>query len=339
MLFLWILIFVLSLALLVKSADWLVSSSEKIALAFKISPFIIGVTLVALGTSFPELATSLIATFKGNTEVVVDTAFGSNIATILLIVGIAAITGRKLVVKRSLIDLDAPLLAVSTALVAFMVWDRQVVLWEGIVLMSAFVIYVLYTISQRRSGVEETPEAEEVLPSRVERRENRLKIIGRESKKQKKAGRTKLDFKIFLFFILGTIGLVVGANYAIESMVKIAEFLKISSSLIAITALAVGTSLPELVVSVRAALKKKYALALGNVFGSNVFTIFLIIGLPALFRPLAVNESTLSIGLPYLIVATLLFVISGISRRIHIWEGAMYILIYVLFVLQLCGLV
>jgi len=339
MLYLWILIFVLSLVLLGKSADWLVSGSEKIALAFKISPFIIGVTIVALGTSFPEIVTSLIATFKGNTEVVVDTAFGSNIATILLIVGIAAIAGRRLVVKRSLIDLDAPLLAVSTALVAFMVWDRQIVFWEGIVLISAFVVYVLYTISQRKSGTEETDETMEELPLRAERRENGLRMMGRESKEKEKQGRTKLDFKVFLFLILGMIGLVVGANYAIESMVKIAEFLKISSSLIAITALAVGTSLPELVVSVRAALKKKYELALGNVFGSNVFTIFLVIGLPALFRPLTVNESTFSIGLPYLIVATLLFIISGISRRIHVWEGAMYLLIYALFLLQLCGVV
>lgn len=333
MLLLWSLIFILSLAVLVKSADWVVESSERIGLAFRVSPFIIGVVLVALGTSFPELAAVLAATLKGNTEFVTDTAFGSNIATILLIIGIAAVVGRKLIVKRSLIDLDAPLLSVSTVLILFMVWDREIVFWEGLILILAFIVYVLYTFFQRRDEEEEeTPEAAEVLPSRVERREKRVKP------KEREAEKVGLNYKTFLFLILGIAGLIFGSNYTVESVSHLSELLKISASFITITAVAIGTSLPELVVSIRAALKKKYELALGNVFGSNVFTIFLIIGLPALIKPLAVNESTLSIGLPYLIVATLLFVISGISRRIHIWEGLMYLLIYILFVAQFSGL-
>lgn len=335
MLFLWIIIFVASLALLVKAADWLVESSEKIGLFLKMSPFIIGVTIVAIGTSFPELAATITAAIKGNTEFVADTAFGSNIATILLIVGIAAIAARRLVIKRSLIDLDAPLLAVSTVLIFFMVWDKKIVFWEGIILILAFFVYLLYAIFHRREP-EETPEIVEVLPSRVERREARVQKELRAE--EKKVLRPKLSFKTFLFLILGMIGLVIGANYTVESVGKISQLLGISASFITITAVAVGTSLPELVVSVRAALSKKYEIALGNVFGSNVFTIFLIMGLPALIKPLAVNEATFSVGLPYLIVATFLFIISGISRRIHIWEGAMYLLIYLLFVIQFFGL-
>lgn len=334
MLLLWLLIFVISLAVLVKSADWVVGSSEKIALAFKISPFIIGVSLIALGTSLPELVTVLIATFRGYTEFVVDTAFGSNIATILLIIGVTAVVSRKLIVKRSLIDLDAPLLAVSTVLILFMAWDRVIVFWEGVLLMLAFVVYVLYTIFQRKQQEEEKEEISEtteMLPSRLERREKRM-----ESGK-KKPERAKLGFKTFFFLILGIAGLIIGSYYVVESVSKLAALLGISASLIAITAVAVGTSLPELVVSIRAALKKKYELALGNIFGSNVFTIFLIIGLPALIRPLEINEVTFAIGLPFLVVATLLFVISGISRRIHIWEGLMYLLIYILFIAQFAG--
>ena len=112
----WIIIFILSLALLVKSADWFVESSEKIGLALKISPFIIGVTIVAIGTSFPELASSIAAVFKGATEIVAANALGSNIANILLIVGLSAVVARRLIVRRSLIDLDAPLLGVATFL-------------------------------------------------------------------------------------------------------------------------------------------------------------------------------------------------------------------------------
>lgn len=330
----WILVFIASLALLVKSADWLVENSEKIGLFLKMSPFIIGVTIVAIGTSFPELAATLIATIKGNTEFVADTAFGSNIATILLVIGIAAIAACKLIIRRSLIDLDAPLLVVSTVLIYFMVEDKIIVFGEGIILILAFLVYLLYTIFQRKGGEEETPEIVEVLPSRVERREARVK---KEMKKERVV-RPILGLKTFFFLILGIVGLVIGANYIVESVGEISRLLGISASFITITAVAVGTSLPELVVSIRAALQKKYEIALGNVFGSNVFTIFLIIGLPALIRPLDVNETTLSIGLPYLIVATLIFVISGISRRIHIWEGAMYLLIYILFVAQFFGL-
>src|SRR6056297_1055114 len=131
----WILILVASLAILVKSADWLVESAEKIALAFNVSPFIVGVSVVALGTSLPEVATTVTAVLKGTTEFVVDTAFGSNIATILLIIGVAAIVGKKLKVTRSLVNLDAPLLSVSTVLITFMVFDRKVTFWEGIILM------------------------------------------------------------------------------------------------------------------------------------------------------------------------------------------------------------
>jgi len=310
----WIIVFIVSLALLVKGADWFVESSEKIGLAFKISPFIIGVTIVALGTSFPELITSIFAVLKGASEIVVANALGSNITNILLIVGFSAMVARKLIVKRSLIDLDAPLLAASTVLFIFIMWDKTVNFWEGILLISAFLVYLLYTIFQKRE------EDHLVLEEMVE------------------TVQTKLDFKVFFFLILGGVLLAVGANYVVESVLKISEFLKISASLIAITAVAVGTSLPELVVSVRAAAKKKYEIALGNIFGSNVFNILIVVGVPALFKSLTVDELTFNIGLPFLIAATLLFIISGISRRIHIWEGIMYILIYVLFIVKLCGL-
>jgi len=332
----WILVFILSLAVLVKGADWLLESSEKIAISLRISPFIIGITLVAVGTSFPELASAITAALKGAGEIVTANVIGANITNILLIVGLSAVFARTLIVKRSLIDLDAPLLATTTVLFIFIMWDRKIIFGEGILLLLAFVIYLLYTIFQRREEVI-TPELREilagegvkiqVLPSRVERR-----------RKEIKEKPSKLNFKVFLFLILGIAGLVVGANYAIESIVKISELLKISTALIAITAMSWGTTLPELLVSVRAALKKKYEICLGNIFGSNVFNVLVVVGIPALIKPLAIADLTFSIGLPFLVVATLFFIISGISRRIHIWEGAMYLLIYILFIVKLCGI-
>lgn len=332
MLWFWILVFIASIALLVKSADWVVDSAEEIALAFKVAPFIVGVALVALGTSLPELVAVLTATFKGNTAFVVDTAFGSNIATILLVVGVAAVAGRKLAIKRSLIDLDAPLLSVSTVLIIFMVLDKKIVFGEGVLLMLAFFVYLLYTFFRRKGNPEE--ETEEELPSRVERRQakSQEKVADQKAEEEQ-----EITFKTILFLVLGIAGLIIGSNYVVESVEQLSLLLGISVSFITITAVAVGTSLPELAVSMRAAVKKKYEMALGNVFGSNVFTIFLIIGAPALFKDLAVDPVTLAVGAPYLVVATLLFVFSGISRKIHIWEGLMYLLIYVLFIIQFFG--
>jgi len=335
MLIFWILIFILSLVLLVKSADWFVESSEKIGLALKISPFIIGVTIVSIGTSFPELASSIAAVLKGASEIVAANVIGSNIANILLVVGLSAVAARTLLVKRSLIDLDAPFLAAATGLFIFIVWDGKIVFGEGILLLLAFMVYFLYTIFQRREEII-TPELMEVLPGGME-----IKVLPSRAERRRKEIKeksTKLNFKVFLFLILGIIGLIIGANYTIESVLKISEFLKIPTALIAITAIAVGTSLPELVVSVRAAIKKKYEIALGNIFGSNVFNILIVTGIPALIKPLAIDNLTFLVGLPFLVIATLLFIVSGISRRIHIWEGLMYLLLYILFIVKVCGL-
>ncbi|MEA3344091.1 MAG: calcium/sodium antiporter [Patescibacteria group bacterium] len=323
MIIVWSLVFIISLILLVKSADWLIESSEKIGFAFKISPFVIGVTIVAFGTSFPELASSIAAVMKGVTEIVVANVVGSNIANIFLIVGLSAVVARHIVVKKNLIDLDAPLLITATLIFLFTAWDRKIVLWEGIILIIAFVFYILYTFLQKRE--KRTDEA-------FDEKQEAIK------KDEKEFSSQKLNFKVFFFLILGIIGLGVGANYTIESILEISYILGISASLIAITAVAIGTSLPELVVSVRACSKKKYEVALGNVFGSNVFNLLLVVGVPALIKPLKIDNSTFEIGLPFLIIATLLFIVSGISRRIHIWEGLMYLLIYALFLVKLFGL-
>ena len=325
----WIFVFIASLALLVKSADWVVENAEKIALVLKISPFIVAVTIVAIGTSLPELAFAIAGALKGTPEIVVSNTLGTIIANILLIGGLSAIVARVLIVERSLIDLDIPLFAVSMILFILTMMDKKVVFGEGILLLLAFLVYILYTVYQRGETKERLPAEVEVLPSRVDRRRKEAKI-------GKEPGR--LSFKVFLFLILGIIGLAVGADYLVESVVKISEFLKISTSLIVITATAVGTSLPELAVSVGAAAKKKYEIALGNVFGSNVFDALLVGGLPALISTLPVDNVSFYIGIPFLIVTTFMLVISGISQKIYIWEGAMYVLLYVLFVAKLFNL-
>jgi len=318
MLIFWILIFILSLALLVKSADWLVESSEKIALYLKISPFIIGVTIVAIGTSMPELATAFASTLKGATEIVVATVIGANVHNIFLVIGLAAILARRLMIKRSLIDLDLPLLAISTVIFLSVAYDGEITWQDGLLLLITFLIYLAYTIVERKGEKGEVEGIVEIIPGSVEKVE-------------------KLNLKVFLFLILGVIGLVIGAKYTVESALQLANLLKLLPSVIAIIGIAFGTSLPELLVSVRAAWKKKYEIALGNIFGSNVFNILIVTGLPAFVTTVKIDPITLTIGFPFLIAATLLFVISGISGRIHIWEGSLYVLAYIVFCLKFLG--
>lgn len=327
MLILWIIVFIISLAVLVRSADWLITSAEKVGLAVGLSPFIVGVTIVGLGTSFPELISSFVAVFKGVPDIVVANAIGSNIANILLVVGISAVLGRRLIVTKSLIDLDLPLLAISTVLLLGIVWDKQITFGESLLMLVTYGIYLLYTVLHK--DAEDTDEIVEVLPSRQERRK-RIAANGKEA-----PIRPKLVAKDFILLVGGILGLIFGAKYLIDALVSLSAMLNVATGVIAITAVAVGTSLPELLVSAKAALQKKSEIALGNIFGSNVFNAFVVIGLPGLFRTLPVDNQTFAIGVPTMALATLLFIISGISRRIHIWEGAFYLSVYVLFIVKL----
>jgi cation:H+ antiporter len=325
MLILWGVVFIISLIVLVKSADWLIESAEKIGLALGLSPFIIGVTIVSIGTSFPEVATSLMATFKGMTDVAVANAVGSNIANILLVIGISAIVGRKLVMTRSLIDIDLPLLAIATVLFLGTAWDGVITLGESLLLVATYGTYLLYAVLHKDRKDENLEKSTETIPSRQDRRSQVIINKGKNI-------RPKIATKDIVFLILGVVGLVFGAKYLIDSLIKLSTALNIAAGVIAITAVAVGTSLPELLVSAKAAFRNKPEVALGNIFGSNVFNLLIVVGLPGLFRTLSMDVQTLSIGLPVMAAATLLFIISGISQKIHIWEGAFFLSVYIFFV-------
>jgi cation:H+ antiporter len=240
---------------------------------------------------------------------------------------VSAIIGKKLVVTKSLIDIDLPLLAISTVLLLGIVADQKITFGESLLLVLAYGVYLFYTIFHK--DTEDTPELAEVLPSRQERR-SQIKV-----EKQESFVKPKITLKDIVFLIAGIGGLILGSKYLIDSLVNLSEMLNIATGVIAITAVAIGTSLPELLVSAKAAFQKKSEIALGNIFGSNVFNALVVIGIPGLFKTLSVDSQTFLIGVPVMASATLLFVISGISRRIHMWEGAFYLSIYVLFIAKL----
>jgi cation:H+ antiporter len=318
------LIFIISLFFLVLGADFFLRSAEKIGLAIGLSPFIVGVTIVAFGTSFPELFTSITAVFMGATEMVVANAVGSNIANILLVVGISAIVGGRLAMTKNLIDVELPLLAIGTVILMGVVypWGEKEALitrTESIILLTTYLIYLFYTFTHKEEEVEQ-----ETLPTRKERRKHLTA--------SEQLEKPRINAKDIVFLIGGGLALTLSARFLVSSVIEISAFLGIGVGVISILAVALGTSLPELVVSVKAAFQKKPEIALGNIFGSNVFNYFVVIGLPGVFTNINIDEKTLLIGFPIMILTTLLFVISGISRTIHNWEGFFYITLYVIFV-------
>lgn len=324
MLILWIIIFVVSLAVMVKGADWFLEAAEVIGIGFGLSPFVVGVVIVGLGTSFPEIISSIFAVLQGATEIVAANAIGSNITNILLVVGLSAIVGKRLVVSKSLIDLDLPLLAITTVLFLGFAWDGRITFIESLILVVAYIIYLIYTFiyeDDTKHDVTKKDVAEiDVLPSRSDRR----------SKDAKNKKGKKIAYWVQLF--IGIIALGLGSKYLIDAVLNVSALTGLATGAITLAAVALGTSLPEILVSVRAAWNKKPEIALGSIFGSNVFNLLIVVGLPGLFKELVVDEITIRLGIPMLIAATMLFIISGISRRIHMWEGWMYLLVYILFI-------
>jgi len=325
----WIAVFVASLALLVKGADWLLDSAEKIGIHFGFSPFIIGALLTGIGTSLPELASGIAAVIQGEPEIVVANAVGSNIANILLVVGITAIVGRRLFITKNLIDLDLPLLAISTVIFLGVVYDGSVEFFEGVVLVAAYLIYLTYSVLQRDVSAVIEQRGRQV-EENLKRYQRRLLYLFM---------RPLILFKDYIFLIIGVIALLFGAKYTIQSAVELSEILGISASLISISAIAFGTSLPELVVGIKAVLREKYELAIGNVLGSNAFNALMVVGIPAVATTLPIDHNTLFLAVPTMALVTFLFIISGISRVIHHWEGMMFVLFYVFFILKLFGVV
>lgn len=307
-----IFVFVASLVALVKGADFLIKGAERIGRFFGLPAFVIGALIVGVGTSLPEVASSFAALLAKTPEIVISNAVGSNIANILLVAGLAAVVGGKIVSTKELIDIEVPLLVAASAIFLGTAYDGVVTTVEAALLFVGFVVYVSYLLIHPDESVVD------------------------EDHKQEKV--KHLEIQDFAMLIGGGIGLVLGAKFLIDSVIVIAVSFGVSAGVVAISAVAVGTSLPEIIVSVTAVLKGKTDLAFGNVFGSNVFNVLMMVGIVGLFGPLPVDNQTLLVGLPIFAVVTIMFVISAISKRIYIWEGLMFLLVYVFFIIKIFGI-
>lgn len=253
-----IVLLVLGFVMLIKGADWFVDGAAGIAARFGIPQLVIGLTIVAMGTSAPEAAVSITAAMGGNAGITIGNVIGSNILNVLLILGVtAAIT--TVAVQKSTVKIEMPFMHIITIVLAVLgLTGGEIVLWEGVVLWAFFLVYLGYLFKMAKNGTDEEEE-EEMLPL----------------------------WKQILMLIIGVVCIVVGSDLTVDNATILAEAFGMDDRLIGLTIVAFGTSLPELVTSITAAKKGKADIAIGNIVGSNIFNILFVVGTTALITPVA----------------------------------------------------
>jgi cation:H+ antiporter len=309
----WTAMLLVALFVLVRGADLFVEGAKRIGMKLGMSSFAVGVLIVGLGTSLPELASSLAAVMAGSTEIVVANVVGSNITNILLIVGVLAILSGPVMINKDLLKTELPIFFISTIHFVASVYDGQIDRVEALLLFGTLLAYMWYLFSPHN--------------------------VAKEEMEVKNGSAKKLGIKPIVFVVLGVVAVLSGAHYTVEMAVNIATALAIPIGLVSIAAIAIGTSLPELFVSLQAAKSGETDLAIGNIFGSNAFNILLVVGIPGLIAPLVVGEVVMSLGLAILVAASLILFVHGLARQVQKWEGVMMVLFFTFFLVKLVAFV
>lgn len=306
-------LFALGFVLLIKGADYLVDGSASIAKRFNISNLVIGLTIVAFGTSAPELIVNLFASFNGSSDLAISNVLGSNLANMLLILGVASVI-YPLQVKSNTVWKEIPLSLLAIVLVFFMANDvifdnastNAISRIDGISLISFFIIFMYYSFGIAKNTDESLEDEVEVLS------------VSKSS----------------LYVLFGMIGLALGGKWIVDGAVFIAKSFNMTEALIGLTVVAIGTSLPELATSYAAAKKQNADIAVGNTVGSNIFNVFWILGLSSLIRPLPFDAVNNNVDIYAAIGASLLLFIFMFVGRKHLlqrYQGVLFLVAYFAF--------
>lgn len=301
------LIIVLGFVLLIKGADWLVNGASKLARKYQISDLAIGLTIVAFGTSAPELVVNVIASIQGHQGIVFGNIIGSNNFNLFLILGITGLI-TPLVVRSSTVWREIPISFIAVVIIfllsngLFMGQQTLLSRIDGLLLLAMFGVFLFYVSKQLKFDNADHPST---------------------------AGETS-DLKLSGLIIAGLLLLVLGGRLVVTGAVAVATQLGVSETIIGLTIIAAGTSLPELVTSVVAATKKNIDIAVGNIIGSNIFNIFLILGVSALIRPVqfevALNTELLLLALGTLFLFLAMF--TGGKKKLDRWEAVILLVVY-----------
>ena len=286
--------------LLIKGADYFVVGSSSIAYNLKVPSVIIGLTIVAMGTSAPEAAVSITAGLAGSNELALSNVIGSNIFNLIFIVGVCAVI-KAFTIDESIMKRDFPIAIASSVLLLFFLGDTTLSRMEGLILLGLMALYLIMTVRYAISHPTNDDDEDRSLPMNVS----------------------------ILYIIIGLAGIIFGGDLVVDNACAIAAAFGLSETLIGLTIVAIGTSLPELVTSVTASLKGDSGLALGNVVGSNIFNILFILGLSSTIHPIAADVLSL-IDIPILIVSTtVIFIYCKIRKEMGRFMGFVCIAAYV----------
>jgi len=303
---------IVGFVLLIKGADLLVYGASSIARTLRVSDLVIGLTIVAFGTSTPELVVNVFAAIKANADIAIGNIVGSNIFNILIILGLSSLIF-PLIVTHSTVWIEIPLTLVAAVLLGLLANDHLLMHGslhglsriDGLILLICFAVFLYYVLYIAGKGKSSNDASTAI--------------------KQHNLKRT------VLMIILGLTGLFVGAKFVVDGAISLASALGVSQSLIALTIVAAGTSLPELATSVVAAYKKNSDIAVGNIVGSNIFNIFFILGISALIRPIPLQpKSNIDIGVAvFASLALFIVMFSGKKGVLDRWEGLLFIASYI----------
>lgn len=312
LLLLWIAILAVSMTVLIKASEYFTNSAERIGIFFGIPNFIIGITIVSIGTSLPEFLTSIVAACVGSPEIVVGNVVGSNITNIFLGLGLLPIVIGFFKIGKKLISTDLPILIGSSFLLAVTCWDGKFTRIEALFCLAGFLVYMKYALEEHREY-------------------NR-------NNSQNKSKRGKLAPTTIPILILSCIFLYLSAKYTVDSIIKLSEILNIGTEVISASAIALGTSLPEIITSIIVIKKGKIDIAVATLLGSNIFNAFAIMGASGMIGTIVIPAGMLSYGVPMLILATLLYFFITLDQEITVWEGWLLIIFYGLYLVKLLNL-
>lgn len=295
-----VLLLALGFLMLVKGADWFVDGAAGIAEKFGIPQLIIGLTIVAMGTSAPETAVSITAALKGSADITIGNIIGSNILNVLIILGITSVI-IPIAVAKSTVWVEIPFTAAVTILLVVLGYSgNQITLAEGIILWVVFISYLLYLLWMAKKNKEEVDEAHE----------------------------TKPIWKLLFITIVGMVLIILGSDFTVDAATAIAKAIGMSERFIGLTIVALGTSLPELVTSVSAALKGKADIAIGNIVGSNIFNILFVVGTSSLITPVIFASSFVIDGMIALAAMILLWLCVFKNKKLGRIGGAAMLIGY-----------
>lgn len=300
----------LGFVLLVKGADWFVDGASKVAEKFGIPQLVIGLTIVAIGTSLPEAAVSVSAALKGSAEITIGNVVGSNIMNVLLILGVTSVI-TPIAVSKSTVRYELPfVVAVSALLFGIGYTDKAVGRTDGLILWGLLFCYMAYLLHMAKKG--------ENMPEEASDGDKPMPI-----------------WKMILLIIVGAVMIVLGSDVAVDAATALARIFGMSERLIGLTIVAFGTSLPELVTSATAAVKGKADIAVGNIVGSNIFNILFVVGTSALITPVAYAANFFVDSIVCIVAAALLWVLVVKDKRLGRLGGTCMLACYVAYFIYL----